>query len=376
MLAVTAPTVDTPTTLGFGAIGNTTLNRTLVVLTSALSLLGAIVIIVTYYAWKDMQSTSRKILVYISGADCVVVSSFMFGAFLPPNTNSPACTAQSLLYTTANLCSIFWTTFMAVFLYISIARKKPKLADIMFYMFHAIGWGVPVLIACVALQAGVLGNDRDIYSSAWCWIKVHDSGKNVEDNYIMWMLVTGKAWEVLVFILILIFYGLLKCHLRQEVGDCQWRLSLITYWNTAIRVYFLHLMKLSDCVSRYVKRYHMINSLASHDPWKSWYWNKKFSKMLWASKTCTLTAIFFFYFLHIVQLLLTFVHLLRSSLSGSWLDTHPSSTFDHRCITRSTVSTRTLHVFLWRNAISAHAVTPSYASGLSHLYNIPEGANT
>ena len=230
MLAVTAPTVDTPTTLGFGAIGNTTLNRTLVVLTSALSLLGAIVIIVTYYAWKDMQSTSRKILVYISGADCVVVLSFMFGAFLPPNTNSPSCTAQSLLYTTANLCSIFWTTFMAVFLYISIARKKPKLADIMFYMFHAIGWGVPVLIACIALQAGVLGNDRDIYSSAWCWIKVHDSGKNVEDNYIMWMLVTGKAWEVLVFILILIFYGLLKCHLRQEVGDCQWRLSLITYW--------------------------------------------------------------------------------------------------------------------------------------------------
>lgn len=217
MLAVTAPTVDTPTTLGFGAIGNTTLNRTLVVLTSALSLLGAIVIIITYYAWKDMQSTSRKILVYISGADCVVVSSFMFGAFLPPNTNSPACTAQSLLYTTANLCSIFWTTFMAVFLYISIARKKPKLADKMFYMFHAIGWGVPVLIACIALQAGVLGNDRDIYSSAWCWIKVHDSGKNVEDNYIMWMLVTGKAWEVLVFILILIFYGLLKCHLRQEV---------------------------------------------------------------------------------------------------------------------------------------------------------------
>lgn len=252
MLAVTAPTVDTPTTLGFGAIGNTTLNRTLVVLTSALSLLGAIVIIITYYAWKDMQSTSRKILVYISGADCVVVSSFMFGAFLPPNTNSPACTAQSLLYTTANLCSIFWTTFMAVFLYISIARKKPKLADIMFYMFHAIGWVVPVLIACIALQAGVLGNDRDIYSSAWCWIKVHDSGKNVEDNYIMWMLVTGKAWEVLVFILILIFYGLLKCHLRQEVGDCQWRLSLITNWNTAIRVYFLHLMKLSDCVSHVI----------------------------------------------------------------------------------------------------------------------------
>ena len=221
MSDVTVPTLDIPTTLGFGAIGNTTLNRTLVVLTSALSLIGAIVIIITYYAWKDMQSNSRKILVYISVADCVVVSSFMFGAFLPPNTNSPSCTAQSLFYTTSNLCSIFWSTFMAVFLYVSIARKKPKLADKMFYVFHAIGWGVPVLIACLALQADVLGNDRDIYSSAWCWIKVQDSGKNVKDSYIMWMLVTGKAWEILVFILILIFYGLLKCHLRQEVCVCR-----------------------------------------------------------------------------------------------------------------------------------------------------------
>ncbi|CAH3121119.1 unnamed protein product [Pocillopora meandrina] len=210
MLAVTAPTVDTPTTLGFGAIGNTTLNRTLVVLTSALSLLGAIVIIVTYYAWKDMQSTSRKILVYISGADCVVVSSFMFGAFLPPNTNSPACTAQSLLYTTANLCSIFWTTFMAVFLYISIARKKPKLAEIMFFMFHAIGWGVPVLIACIALQKAC-SETIAIFTA-----QLGVGSRCRTDNYIMWMLVTGKAWEVLVFILILIFYGLLKCHLRQE----------------------------------------------------------------------------------------------------------------------------------------------------------------
>lgn len=220
-MAVSAPTTEIPTTLSFGAIGNTTLNRTLVTITSALSLFGALVIIVTYVTWKDMQSTSRKILVYISIADSAVVSSFMFGAFLPPNTNSPSCTAQSLLYTTANLCSIFWTTFMAIFLYTTIARKKPRTAEKMFLFFHAFGWGVPVFIACLALRANVLGNDRDIYSSAWCWIRVQASGKNVQDSYIVWMLITGKAWEVLVFVLILIFYGLLKCHLRQEVSHYQ-----------------------------------------------------------------------------------------------------------------------------------------------------------
>ena len=211
-------TTQTPTTLSFGDIGNTTLNRTLVTITCILSLLGASVIIVTYIVWKDMRSTSRKILVYISIADSVVAVSYMFGTFLPQNTNSAACTTQSFFSTTACLWSFFWTLFLAIFLYTTIALQKPRTAEKMFWIFHGIGWGVPLFIVSLALSENVLGNDRDIYSSAWCWIKVQGSGKSLQDNsYVMWMLVTGKAWEILVFVLILIFYGLLKWHLREEV---------------------------------------------------------------------------------------------------------------------------------------------------------------
>lgn len=74
------------------------------------------------------------------------------------------------------------------------------------------------MIVGMALKEDVLGNDRDIYSSGWCWIRVQDHGKNVQKN-VMWMLITGKAWEVVVFVLVLIFYGLLKCHIRQEVNN-------------------------------------------------------------------------------------------------------------------------------------------------------------
>lgn len=207
----------TPTTLGFGVYGNTTLNRTLVTVTSAFSLLGASVIIITYITWKDIRSTSRKILVYISIADCIVVGSYMFGAWLPPNTNSPACTAHSFLAATANLWSFFWTTFLAVFLYMTVARQRVSLAKTLFWGFHFIGWGVPLLIVGVALEQDVLGNDRDIYSSAWCWIRVQGSG---EDNasIVFWMLITDKLWEIIMFILVVVFYSLLKCHIREEVS--------------------------------------------------------------------------------------------------------------------------------------------------------------
>lgn len=208
-----------PTTLGFGPVGNTTLNRTLMAITSAFSLFGALVIMVTYITWKDIRTTSRKILAYISIADCVVVASYRFGAFLPPNTNSDACVTQSFLSTTANLWSFFWTTFMVIFLYITIARQKPRMVEKLFWAWHIIGWGVPVLIVERALEDDVLAwdrNDRDIYSSGWCWIRVQDGGKSAHKS-IMWMLITGEVWEVLVFVTVLLFYGLLKCHIRQEV---------------------------------------------------------------------------------------------------------------------------------------------------------------
>ena len=149
-------TTTTPTTLGFGPIGNTTLNRTLMTITSVFSLFGALVIIVTYITWKDIRSTSRKILVYISIADCIVVESYLFGIWLPPNVDSTECIAQSFLSTTANLWSFFWTTFLAIFLYMTVARQKPRLADRMFWAFHVMVWGVPLVIVGIALEENFL----------------------------------------------------------------------------------------------------------------------------------------------------------------------------------------------------------------------------
>jgi len=98
----------------------------------------------------------------------------------------------------------------------TVARQKPTLAKKMFSAFHVFGFGVPFLIVFLALEEDVLGNDRDIYSSAWCWIKVQDEGES-NAKIIFWILMTDKLWEVIMFILVIVFYGLLKCHIRREV---------------------------------------------------------------------------------------------------------------------------------------------------------------
>lgn len=86
----------------------------------------------------------------------------------------------------------------------------------------------------------------------------------------------------------------------------------------AIRVYFLHLMKLSDCVSHVMLSVTTWSILLQHMTLENrGIETKKFQRCYELQRKCTLTAIFFFYFLHIVQLLRTFVHLLQSSLSGS-----------------------------------------------------------
>lgn len=51
---------------------------------------------------------------------------------------------------------------MAIFLYTAIARQKSRTAKKMFWAFHVMGWGVPVVIDERVLEEDVLGNDRDI----------------------------------------------------------------------------------------------------------------------------------------------------------------------------------------------------------------------
>ena len=207
-------TINTPTS-GFEVEANASINRVLTTISGSLSLLGTSLIIGTYIAWKDFRSTSRIILVYVSIADFIVAGSNLVGVWHrhTETGRDVLCEAQSFVTATASLWSFFWTTFLAAFMYMTVAKKQRNKAVIMLKVFHGFGWGIPIIIVGTALGLQKLGNDKDFYTSGWCWI---NSDLNDEDKH-LWMLLTGKAWEIAAYVICSTFYLLLRCHIHKEV---------------------------------------------------------------------------------------------------------------------------------------------------------------
>lgn len=199
---------------GFEDAANSVLPRLFVTFSAALSLLGTSLIISTFFAWKDFRSTSRRILVYICIADFLIAGSNLFGMWRG-DAGEVLCKAQSFVTTTASLWSFFWTAFLAIFLYITVAKKKRNIAELCLKVFHVIAWGVPLALAGTALHLGVLGRPSYLFTSGWCWIDYHLSRW---EKY-LWILLIGKAWEVTAYVLCFVFYLKLRCHIRNEVSS-------------------------------------------------------------------------------------------------------------------------------------------------------------
>lgn len=183
-------------------------NEILATLTASLSIFGTTFIIVSYFAWKDIQSTSRKILVYISVADFLTSVGTIMGLW---SSDPLVCTVQSTMGTLAVLCSFFWTVFMSVYLYVSLARKRPRVANKLMILFHILGWGVPIVVTTIAARTEKLGNNKDEVTSGWCWVK---NAMSFEQQ-ILWMLLAGKGWEMAAYIIITVLYVLVRQSIKK-----------------------------------------------------------------------------------------------------------------------------------------------------------------
>lgn len=203
-------------------------HRIAITLSATLSLLGTSVIIGTFIAWRDYRSTSRRILVYISVADFLIAGGYLTGAWQNDHGDGGIvlCKAQSFVSTTASLWSFFWTTFLAIYLYVTIVRKQRDKAETLLKAFHFIAWGIPLILVGTALGLGKLGNHRNFlpyYTSGWCWI---DYRLSFGDR-LLWILLTGKAWEVTAYVLCFVFHFALKFHIRKQVRICALQFFLL-----------------------------------------------------------------------------------------------------------------------------------------------------
>lgn len=65
-------------------------------------------------------------------------------------------------------------------------------------------------MAAVALKK--IGYDASNVSVGWCWVNL-----DAEDR-VLWMLLTGKVWEILAYVTLPVLYLLIKKHINRAVS--------------------------------------------------------------------------------------------------------------------------------------------------------------
>ncbi|XP_018413020.1 PREDICTED: probable G-protein coupled receptor 157 [Nanorana parkeri] len=189
--------------------------QVIVLLSCALSFLGSALIIFTHIRWPELRSRPRQLLLFLSVADLLSAVSYFYGVLRDFKASTWDCVAQGALSTFSNTSSFFWTMAVALYLYITIVHSQQSLAEHMIYWFHVISWGVPLVITVTAVCLQKIGYDASYVSVGWCWIDI------AADDRLTWMLLAGKVWEILAYLVLPFLY----IHIKKHIGRAHRALS-------------------------------------------------------------------------------------------------------------------------------------------------------
>ncbi|KJE89508.1 hypothetical protein CAOG_00965 [Capsaspora owczarzaki ATCC 30864] len=204
----------TPTTASPWSEGQQTALKAATVTTCCLSIVGCVLIILSFVLLKDLRATSRQLLVFLSLADLVTAMGNMVGV-LTDDTGT-LCVIQSSFTTYSSIASFLWTSSIALYLYLSIARESQRLAARSIPFLHVFSWLTPACIIIAALACEVLGSDDfSATTVGWCWIK-----SNVKYD-LFWKLFAGKGWEIASYISVPILYFFVKRKIRVELHSAE-----------------------------------------------------------------------------------------------------------------------------------------------------------
>ena len=166
--------------------------KVLVGTASCLSILGASLIIFTYFAYPELRTTLRQILLNLSIADFISATANLVGMsinfyhhlddskpYYKPNQTGvyeSICIVQGGFAVFGTDSSILWTMSMALYMFVVVVLKKPEFGERLYLVGHYIFcWGLPAIITIVFGSVGWLGFEPNT-TLGWCDIKTtHDN---------------------------------------------------------------------------------------------------------------------------------------------------------------------------------------------------------
>ena len=123
------------------------------------------------------------------------------------------CTIQSFITSWSSVSSFLWTVTLAFYLYLTLVHTKIFLANRLMPLFHIVNWGFPMTFCIPLLVTRQLGYSP-FAASTWCYIRENEDNPGKKIGLI---LIAGKFWEMLAYVLVIIMYATIKIHIRRQV---------------------------------------------------------------------------------------------------------------------------------------------------------------
>ena len=178
------------------------------------SMLGAFLIILSFFLIKELKTTARYFLLFLSVAD-FFNAFFYFTAHIwslaipvysvcyrnKSDFETYYCVAQSTFNVFFSLSSYYWTTVLAVHVVLLVTVRKQWLGNkIIFRALLAFGIMAPFIVSVLGLLLNRLGPGFDTVSAGWCFVGYHNNFSSENFRHIYSELLTGILWDFIALV--------------------------------------------------------------------------------------------------------------------------------------------------------------------------------
>ena len=199
------------------------------IVSTTLSVVGAILTIIPYLLWKDVRTGIRRIITFLAVADLFTALSYLMGtsnlivyryradsdsdSLQPCQQFNTVCQIQSFLSCWFSVSSFLWTAVLALYLYNKINHGDISKINKWFPLIHVITWGLPMVMIFPLLAAGYLGFSV-FAAGGWCFVKPAHTLKSSSSyrqfhlsmETILTILAGGKAIEISTYIWVMVLF--------------------------------------------------------------------------------------------------------------------------------------------------------------------------
>lgn len=196
------------------------------IVSSSLSCLGSVLIILAFCVLKDLRTVAQKIITLLAVADFISAAGYILGSsnfIIHFNQTDPAqcttfqviCVVQAAITSWSSLVSFCWSVILAFHFFLMIVYQKSHLASKLLPVYNIIAWGGPLFIIIPLLATAKLGY-APYAASNWCFVADtnYTSSKLSDDGLLVAVImVAGKGWELLSYIIVTLLYILIILHI-------------------------------------------------------------------------------------------------------------------------------------------------------------------